>query len=189
MYRRAEGTGRLLPYEDIVVEAFERYPADFQLRGYPQYPDASDIHKPLYLALSKAGYVTAVNKQFKLTQAGLAMAREMIAAFEGSEPSGQPAGRLDREGETEVARLTSTRAYVLYRTGRGGEVVDSDFYSFFKVSVRTKPHEFEGRLRGVADLLRRARDAGFDVEDLEQTRHFLLTRFGSLVDDITGGQQ
>ena len=48
MYELAGGTTKSLKYEDIVVKAFERFPDEFALRGYPQFPDASDIHKPLY---------------------------------------------------------------------------------------------------------------------------------------------
>ena len=48
MYRLAHGHTSALKYEDIVVKAFELYPEEFALRGYSQYPDSSDIHKPLY---------------------------------------------------------------------------------------------------------------------------------------------
>ncbi len=48
MFDLCKGEPKALQYEDIVVTAFTRYPEDFQLRGYPQYPDSSDIHKPLY---------------------------------------------------------------------------------------------------------------------------------------------
>ena len=71
------GTSRALRYEDIVVKAFEMFPEDFALRGYPRYPDSSDIHKPLYGPLKRAGHVLAGNKQFRLTQKGLDRARQL----------------------------------------------------------------------------------------------------------------
>ena len=43
MFTLAKGEPKALQYEDIVVAAFQRFPEDFQLRGYPQYPDSSDI--------------------------------------------------------------------------------------------------------------------------------------------------
>ncbi len=61
---------RRLRYEDIVVKAFEMFPREFQLRGHPEFPDASDIHKPLYGPLKRMGLVTAANKRFRLTQRG-----------------------------------------------------------------------------------------------------------------------
>src|SRR2546428_11317269 len=76
------GTSKPLRYEDIVVKAFQMFPQDFALRGYPQYPDSSDIHKPLYGPLKRAGYVLAGNKQFRLTQKGLERATELVSANE-----------------------------------------------------------------------------------------------------------
>ena len=36
-------------YEDIVVGLFKRYPEDFHLKGYPEYPDIADsIARTLY---------------------------------------------------------------------------------------------------------------------------------------------
>jgi hypothetical protein len=189
MYYRSSGTTTLLPYEDIVVEAFERFPEDFQLRGHPQYPDASDIHKPLYEKLSKDGYVSGANKQFKLTKLGL-MTAETLLEHEQSFGGRKPQVRVDREDERELARLRATRAHDLYSQGRGGEVVDSDFYAFFKVSPRTKRHEFAGRLRVVEELLQRALGAGHDVDDLEHTREFLTERFRTeVLDPILGREQ
>ena len=41
MYELCKGAPQALLYEDIVVAAFKKYPEDFQLRGYPEYPDSS----------------------------------------------------------------------------------------------------------------------------------------------------
>ena len=68
----SKGTTKPVRYEDIVVKAFEMFPREFQLRGHPQYPDSSDIHKPLYNPLREKGFVRkADNKTFALTKAGL----------------------------------------------------------------------------------------------------------------------
>ena len=39
MFDLSKAESKALQYEDIVVEAFKRYPEDFQLRGYPHYPE------------------------------------------------------------------------------------------------------------------------------------------------------
>jgi len=64
MSRLANGSTKPLKYEDIVVQAFEMFPKDFALRGYPNYPDSSDIHKPLYGILKRRGLVRAAHKTF-----------------------------------------------------------------------------------------------------------------------------
>jgi hypothetical protein len=186
MLNRSGGASKSLRYEDIVVEAFERFPESFQLRGYPQYPDASDIHKPLYGPLKSAGYVTSTaKKEFRLTPLGLSTASELLG-HEGSLKASAPPIRVDRDAENEIGRLRGTRAYKNYMGGRAGSVVDSDFYAFFKVSVRTKPHEFVGRLSATRELLKAAEEAGQDVDDLEDTRSFLLKKYAGLVEEITG---
>lgn len=74
----AEWTTRLLPYSDIVVSAWKRFPEQYCLPGYPEYPDSSNVHKQLYGSLKSAGYILAEGKKtFRLTEAGLAKAREL----------------------------------------------------------------------------------------------------------------
>src|ERR1043166_4572614 len=67
MHRLSSGTTKMLKYEDIVVEAFKVFPDEFALRGYSQYPDSSDVHKPLYGILKRNGLVRAAHKTFGLT--------------------------------------------------------------------------------------------------------------------------
>jgi hypothetical protein len=186
MYHRSGGEPKAIRYEDIVVEAFRRFPENFQLRGYPEYPDASDIHKPLYGPLKSAGYVRgAAKKEFRLTPLGLETARRLLAQ-EGALKGSTSTTRVDRDAENELGRLRGTRAYQTYMSGRAGSVVDSDFYAFFKVSVRTKPHEFVGRLSATRELLKTAQEAGQDVQDLEDTRRFLTKKYGNLIEEIAG---
>src|SRR5690242_7249731 len=77
MYELASNGAGFLKYEDIVVRAFEMFPEEFALRGYPQYPDSSDIHKPLYGALKKNGWVRSSNKAFGLTPLGIERAERL----------------------------------------------------------------------------------------------------------------
>jgi len=61
----------------------KNYPADFHLKGYPEFPDSGDaIHKPLY-DYRKKGMVSASNKMFSLTPHGLAEASKLIAIEKG----------------------------------------------------------------------------------------------------------
>src|SRR5438105_4357540 len=105
----SEGTMKSLRYEDIVVKAFELFPEEFALRGYPKYPDSSDIHKPLYGPLKRSGYVLANNKQFRLTQKGLERAKELTTTGRRNE---KPAvERLTRDKEIELERIYQTEAF------------------------------------------------------------------------------
>jgi hypothetical protein len=137
---------KALLYEDIVVAAFKRYPEDFQLRGYPEYPDSSDIHKPLY-KMKRDGLVRSANKSFMLTPMGIAVARELTGAPETARD------RLTKPEENEIKRITQSQAFLLFQEGQGSKILDTDFYDYLGVSVRTPKGDFLGRVATVAQAV------------------------------------
>src|SRR5690242_8659451 len=78
MFKLSKGKTIPLKYEDIVVKAFEMFPDEFALRGYPKYPYSSDIHKPLYGPLKRQGFIRSANKTFSLTSRGAEVAQRLI---------------------------------------------------------------------------------------------------------------
>jgi hypothetical protein len=139
MFDLSKGESKPLLYEDIVVSAFQRYPEDFQLRGYPQYPDSSDIHKPLY-SMKQDGLVRSANKSFLLTPRGLDVARNLIGAADAQRD------RLTKQEEKEVNRIVQSQALRLFQEGQADRILDTDLYEYFGVSVRTPRSEFLGRV-------------------------------------------
>jgi hypothetical protein len=166
MYEVAGGTTKLSAYEDIVVRAWKLFPQEFGLRGYvDQYPDASDLHKPLYGPLKRDGYVRVQNKKFGLTDHGLAIA-ERLRRPEG--PEGEAPGRVRRDQRIEIERLGKKPAVQLVQDEQPDELLDTDLYDFYGVTVRTKPADFAGRVATVD----RAIDAAVDAQDpsIDKTR-------------------
>src|SRR6266581_4132870 len=145
------GSSKPLRYEDIVVKAFQMFPQDFALRGYSQYPDSSDIHKPLYGPLKRAGYILAGNKQFRLTPKGVE--RGKMLSNEGKSVSKGTPQRLSRDKEAELQRIYQTEALQLFIERKGDKILDTDFYSYLGVTVRTERNEFLGRLSTVEDAI------------------------------------
>lgn len=139
MFDLSKGESKPLLYEDIVVSAFQRYPEDFQLRGYPQYPDSSDIHKPLY-SMKQDGLVRSANKSFLLTPRGLDVARNLIGTADAQRD------RLTKQEEKEVNRIVQSQAFRLFQEGQVARILDTDLYEYFGVSVRTPKSEFLGRV-------------------------------------------
>src|SRR5437899_1000621 len=119
MFELSKGDSKPLQYEDIVVTAFERYPEDFQLRGYPQYPDSSDIHKPLY-EMKQQGLLRSANKTFELTPRGLEVASKLRHA------QSQDRDRLTKQEENEVTRILNSAAFRLFHEGRKESILDTD---------------------------------------------------------------
>ena len=148
MFELARGQSKPLHYEDIVVFAFRKHPQDFQLRGYPEYPDSSDLHKPLY-AMKRDGLVrSASDKSFLLTARGIEVARELIGAAE------TPHDRLTKQEENEIKRITKSPAFDLFQRGEAAKLLDTDFYDYLGASVRTPKGDFLGRLTVVEEAVR-----------------------------------
>lgn len=142
MLELSNGENRSLQYEDIVVAAFRRYPADFQLRGYPEYPDSSDIHKPLY-KMKREGLVRSANKTFELTPLGVEVASRVVHAAPGDQD------RLTKQEEGEINRILNTAAFRLFQDAKKDSILDTDFYEYLGITVRTSRNNCQGRVSNV----------------------------------------
>jgi hypothetical protein len=173
MFELARGQSKPLHYEDIVVSAFRKHPQDFQLRGYPEYPDSSDLHKPLY-AMKRDGLVrSASDKSFILTARGVEVARELVGAAE------TPHDRLTKQEENEVRRITKSPAFELFQRGEAAKLLDTDFYDYLGASVRTPKGDFLGRL-AVVDEAVRAHQAKINdrlSETLSELHNWMVDHF------------
>lgn len=185
IYKVASGTTRLCAYEDLVVEAWKLFPQEFGLRGYvDKYPDSSDLHKPLYGPLKREGYVRVQNKKFGLTERGLAEAERLRQPDHGVQPE---LGRVRRDQRIEIERLIKKSSVALIEGGDADELVDTDLYDFYGVTVRTKPADFAGRVTTVdaaLDAAVAAQDPSIDKQRLAWvvvTRDELKTRWADLI--------
>ena len=172
MFDLCHGEAKALQYEDIVVSAFKKYPEDFQLRGYPEYPDSSDIHKPLY-EMKRAGLVRAANKTFQLTQQGLEAAQRLMHS------SSSDKKRLTKSEESEINRIVNSAAFQLFQEGRQGSILDTDFYEYLGVTVRTSDGDFWGRMRNVEQAVKAHKNKRRDnlSSALDQLHRFLVSKF------------
>lgn len=184
MYRLMPEGPRTVTYEDIVVQAWKLYPDKFGLRGYSNdYPDASDIHKPLYNTLKSRGWVSTGPKgakKFSLTSSGWERAH---AALTGRAALRASAGRASRETLDEIEHLERAEAVGMYLEGRTVDILDTDFFAFYRTSVRAGAQEFEGRLAEVAHALDEALSLNVPTaETLSKVDDFLRKRFAEIID-------
>lgn len=146
------GSTKPLKYEDIVVKAFKLFPDEFALRGYPEFPDSSDIHKPLYGPLKREGFVRSANKTFALTPRGIDQAERLArnGARPGAASRSEATERLPRDLAAEVDRMLGSAAARLFAEQQDGRILDTDFYAFVGCTVRTPRNDFLGRVRSTA---------------------------------------
>lgn len=172
MFDLSKGESKPLQYEDIVVSAFQRYPEDFQLRGYPQYPDSSDIHKPLY-SMKRDGLLRTANKSFLLTPRGLDVARSLLGISETARD------RLTKPEENEITRILKSQAFQLFQDGQSSRILDTDFYEYLGVSVRTAKGDFLGRVTTVEQAVNAHRSKRNDgvSEALGKLHEWIVARF------------
>ncbi len=154
LYNLADGTTKKIRFEDIAVSAFQTYKADFQLRGYPQYPDTGDIvHKPLYSDLKKHGYILSGNKYFSLTPKGIEYAKKVLNLNADSSKKDDSYVKFTMDQQKEIERIKDSAAFKLFYEGKQEEILDIDFYSYLGVTVRTNKFDFLGRLAAVEDAI------------------------------------
>jgi hypothetical protein len=172
MFDLCEGEPKSLQYEDIVVSAFKQYPEDFQLRGYPQYPDSSDIHKPLY-EMKRQGLVRSANKRFELTERGLEVGGQMIHSPKNNKD------RLTKSEESEINRIINSAAFRLFQEGQKEVVLDTDFYEYLGITVRTSRANCDGRLKTVEHaILAHETKRGDKLSSALRALHdFLISKF------------
>lgn len=182
LYEMGKGKKMNLRYEDIVVAAFKKFPEDFHLRGYPEYPDSADmIHKPLY-DFRKKGYLEANNKVFSFTDRGLAYAEQLVTLVKGKSLKSE--GRLSRFAEKEISRIESSEAFGLFIQNQKERITDTDFYTYLSVTPRTLRNDFIGRLETVESAVKelKVQKSSTSSRDSIGIYHaFMLDKFSAII--------
>ncbi|MGO9150088.1 MAG: hypothetical protein ACLP1E_00340 [Acidimicrobiales bacterium] len=185
LYALSPSGPRLVTYEDIVVKAWELYPDDFGLRGYSdRFPDASDIHVPLYKELKSGGLVATGptrQKKFKLTSTGWDLAASLFTN-DGAPVASTATGRMSRSGAQELQHLKRATASQLYLDGQVDDILDTDFFAFYRTSVRAPAREFESRLAQTRRaLLEAIATNSRSARELVAVDTFLRERFAEII--------
>jgi hypothetical protein len=160
MYRLSKGTSTPLKYEDIVVKAFKMFPDEFALRGHPEYPDSSDIHKPLYCTLKDQGLTHNANKTFALTPRGVEKAKDLLRRAGAAVDDERSGDRMTRDVRLEIDRMLASPAVRMFVEGKADRIIDTDFFEFVGCSVRTPRHAFLGRVNATDDAIAVAQKLG-----------------------------
>lgn len=185
LHELSEVGRKTVKFEDLAVGLWKRFPSDFHLKGYPEFPD-SDLHRPLY-NFRMQGLLEVKEKVFSLTDKGIAEAEKAIKKSKGVTPEALT-HKLDRGDEKEIKRLQTTNAFHLFLDGHCEDIVDTDFYTFLGTTVRSSWSEFRGRMRTVEDAIASASSMDVDVRtktiaaSLNELHKFLMMKFKGDID-------
>lgn len=190
LYKLSKGSKDKMRFEDIAVTVYRLFKADFQLKGYPEYPDTGDIvHKPLYSDLKKNGYVLSGDKYFSLTSKGLEYAKKLIKTEKntstGELPTDSDYVKLTTTQQKEIERIRDTAAFNLFSSGKKEEIIDIDFYDYLGVTVRSKKMDFLGRLAIVVDAIQATMNKSPRLfKQLSECHMFLTEKFKENIDYV-----
>jgi len=185
LYEVGKGKKMKVRYEDIVVGVFKKYPTDFHLKGYTEYPDSGDlIHKPLY-DFKKKGYINAENKVFSLTDRGLELGEQLNK--KGGKTTPESDDRLSRGTETELARIKGLEGFSLFLDGNNNKLSDNDFYSYLGVTVRTPKNAFIGRLNTMNAMIEELKERTDDTLASRAVDYhlYILEKYRDIIDYFT----
>lgn len=189
LYKLSSGSKKQVRFEDIAVKVYKLFQADFQLKGYPQYPDTGDIvHKPLYSDLKKNGFVLSGDKYFSLTPKGIEYGKKLLIQTDMTSDARtlkQDYIKLTSTQQKEIERIKESAAFLLYVSGKKEEIIDIDFYGYLGVTVRSKKFDFLGRLTTVEDAIQATMSKSSSVfKQLSECHTFLLNKFKSNIDYV-----
>ena len=90
---------------------------------------------------------------------------------------------MSRDKEAELHRIFQTEALQLFLGGKGDKILDTDFYSYLGVTVRTERNEFLGRLSTVEDAVTSAAAISDDprAKSALELHRFLVNRFNEVI--------
>lgn len=125
-------SGRKITKEEMVVKVWKMFPADFCLKGYPQYPNA-DISKYI-TKLFKENLLKGSFFNYILTSKGKEYAEGIMHS--GKSDKKKIVISSSREIEAEIKRIKTSKVFHLFLK-RETDFLESDLFDFLGTSARS----------------------------------------------------
>ena len=175
LYEMSHGNQSAFKYEDVIVKLFKKYPGDFHLRGYPEYPDTSNQS---FYSLRKEGLIQVRNKFVTLSEKGIICAKQLTEIK--SSPSRKRTPKLTRDITSEIERIRKTDAFRLFTSERQSQIVDTDLFNYLGTTVRAERTDFRARIKTVEDVVNAVKgDADYKI--FVDIHNFLFQKFSNLI--------
>lgn len=181
-----KGSEDKIKFEDIVVKSFELFPDVFQLDGHNNFPDSHKVNRSIYTDLKPNGFVkTYGNGYYKLTSVGYNVAK--LFQKNKSELNLEKDEEFEKEKTKILHRLLNTQAYKLFINSNKDLIVDSDFFNFYRVSIRMKKSEFINNIKIINIILDEARNKNIkEIEILYELNNYLQKKYSNIISNIGG---
>lgn len=176
LFELSRGEKKNLKFEDIVVALFRKFPKDFHLKGYAKYPDSGhSTRRPLY-TLKEDGILTVGNMVFALTDKGIDRAIKIKKHIGHKEI--QADDNLDRYISKEIKRIKNLNSFEFFLKNNFDRILDTDFFDYLGVSVRTERMNFRARLNLINETMDKLKEQNEKQFKLLLNFHqFMLKKF------------
>lgn len=169
-----------LKFEDIAVALFKRFPKDFHLKGYKNFPDSGDsIKRPLY-TFRDSGLLIVRNMVFSLTDKGMEMSKKIKSVSTRKNISTKE--NFDRYISKEIVRIEKLNSFNLFINKKYDKILDIDFFDFLGSSVKSERMNFKSRLGMINEILKALK--GQKEEKLKMMSYFIKfmkTKFKDII--------
>lgn len=170
------GEKKNLKFEDISVGLFIKFPKDFHMKGYEQYPDSGDsIKRPLYTFRDK-GLLVVRNMIFSLTDKGLDIAQKTLNKV--GDRTIKEEENFDRYVEKELKRIENLNSFKYFLNNQTASILDTDFFDYLGISVRSSRMDFKGRLNyinEIVDLLKKKNNQKYKT--ISDFHKYMISKF------------
>lgn len=147
----SNNTKKNLKFEDITISLFKRFPKDFHLKGYENFPDSGDsIKRPLY-TFRDEGLLIVRNMVFSLTDKGIELSGKIKNISNKKQILTKE--NFDRYINKEIIRLEKLNSFQLFVNKKYEKILDTDFFDFIGSSVKTERMDFKSRLKILDEVL------------------------------------
>lgn len=152
LFNLSKGLKKILKFEDIVVALFKKFPNDFHLKGYKEYPDSGDSIKRRLYTFRDGGLLNVNNMIFSLTDKGIDYTQRIKKDIGTKDIGGKE--NFDRYIEKEVHRIKKLRSFILFLNKDFKNILDTDFFDYLGISVKSERMDFKARLNFIKEVNR-----------------------------------
>jgi len=121
--------------EDVAVALWKKYPSEFCMKGYPQYPNV-DIPKYITKLLNN-GFINGGSFDYRLTVKGEEYVHNIISKDKKEIVGIQESAIPSRNIKSEINRILNSRIFRYYIENNEPKFVESDVFDFIGTSSRS----------------------------------------------------
>jgi hypothetical protein len=176
LFDLSEGLKKILKFEDVVVALFKKFPNDFHLKGYKEYPDSGDSIKRRLYTFRDSGLLNVNNMLFSLTDKGLDYTQKIKKNVGKKELGGKE--NFDRYIEKEINRIKKLRSFTLFLNKDFQNILDTDFFDYLGISVRSERMDFKARLNFIKEVNKVISNEGIEPYlSINKFHYFMVDKF------------